>query len=92
MAIMSAFMPMVGNPAYRTLFDHTIEDFPRSVLILSSALAFWNATCNVFLSTQRSKMKLRHEGERNNRDKNASSTYKDKKMNKMMNNSTSTSI
>ena len=61
MGIMSALMPLIGNPAYRTLFDYTIDetiDFPRSVLILSGALAFWNATCNVFLSTQKSKMRL----------------------------------
>ena len=58
MGIMSALMPMIGNPAYRTLFDYTISYFPRSVLILSSALAFWNGTWNVFLSTQKGQMRL----------------------------------
>ena len=58
MGIMSALMPMIGNPAYRTLFDYTISYFPRSVLILSSALAFWNGTWNVFLSTQKDQMRL----------------------------------
>ena len=58
MGIMSALMPMIGNPAYRTLFNHTISYFPRSVLILSSALAFWNGTLNVFLATQKDQMKL----------------------------------
>ena len=61
MGIMSALMPLIGNPAYRTLFDYSIDDtidFPRSVLLLSGALAFWNATCNVFLSTQKTKMRL----------------------------------
>ena len=65
MGIMSALMPLIGNPAYRTLFSYTIDeaiDFPRSVLLLSGALAFWNATCNVFLSSQKSKMRLQdHE-------------------------------
>ena len=59
MGIMSALMPMLGNPAYRTLFDYYLTDFPRCVLILSSGLAFFNATCNVFLSTQTSQMRLK---------------------------------
>ena len=58
MGIMSALMPMIGNPAYRTLFNHTISYFPRSVLILSSALAFWNGTLNIFLATQKDQMTL----------------------------------
>ena len=63
MGIMSALMPMIGNPAYRTLFDYTMSYFPRSVLILSSALAFWNGTWNVFLTTQRGQMRLDGNGE-----------------------------
>ena len=63
MGIMSALMPMIGNPAYRTLFNHTISYFPRSVLILSSALAFWNGTLNVFLATQKDQMRLDGKGE-----------------------------
>ena len=63
MGIMSALMPMIGNPAYRTLFNHTISYFPRSVLILSSALAFWNGTMNVFLATQKDQMRLDGNGE-----------------------------
>ena len=63
MGIMSALMPMIGNPAYRTLFNHTISYFPRSVLILSSALAFWNGTSNVFLATQKDQMRLNGNGE-----------------------------
>lgn len=63
MGIMSALMPMVGNPAYRTLFDKTIDYFPRSVLILSGCLAFCNACCNVWLSTQKSQMRLNNEDE-----------------------------
>ena len=63
MGIMSALMPMIGNPAYRTLFNHTISYFPRSVLILSSALAFWNGTLNVFLATQKDQMRLNGNGE-----------------------------
>ena len=63
MGIMSALMPMIGNPAYRTLFNHTISYFPRSVLILSSALAFWNGTMNVFLATQKEQMRLDGNGE-----------------------------
>ena len=63
MGIMSALMPMIGNPAYRTLFNHTISYFPRSVLILSSALAFWNGTWNVFLATQKDQMRLNGNGE-----------------------------
>ena len=63
MGIMSALMPMIGNPAYRTLFNHTISYFPRSVLILSSALAFWNGTMNVFLATQKYQMRLDGNGE-----------------------------
>ena len=63
MGIMSALMPMVGNPAYRTLFDKTIDYFPRSVLILSGCLAFFNACCNVWLSTQKSQMRLNNEDE-----------------------------
>ena len=66
MGIMSALMPMIGNPAYRTLFNHTISYFPRSVLILSSALAFWNGTLNIFLATQKDQMKLdEHSDDRN---------------------------
>lgn len=57
-------MPMVGNPAYRTLFDKTIDTFPRSVLILSGCLAFLNACCNVWLSTQKSQMRLNNEDEK----------------------------
>ena len=63
MGIMSALMPMIGNPAYRTLFNHTISYFPRSVLILSSALAFWNGTLNIFLATQKDQMRLDGNGE-----------------------------
>ena len=63
MGIMSALMPMIGNPAYRTLFNHTISYFPRSVLILSSALAFWNGTMNVLLATQKDQMRLNGNGE-----------------------------
>ena len=63
MGIMSALMPMIGNPAYRTLFNHTISYFPRSVLILSSALAFWNGTLNIFLATQKDQMRRDGNGE-----------------------------
>ena len=63
MGIMSALMPMIGNPAYRTLFNHTISYFPRSVLILSSALAFWNGTLNIFLATQKDQIRLDGNGE-----------------------------
>ena len=87
MGIMSAFMPMIGNPAYRTLFNYTIDDFPRSVLLLSSALAFFNATCNVFLSTQKSKMRLQGDIEGKGNDENESETYKDIKLKEMMTNS-----
>ena len=69
MGIMSALMPMIGNPAYRTLFNHTISYFPRSVLILSSALAFWNGTINVFLATQKHQMRLDGNGEERGSDK-----------------------
>ena len=58
MGIVSGLMPMLGNPAYRKLFNKTISYFPRSILILSAAIAFSNACCNVFLSTQKSQMKL----------------------------------
>ena len=68
MGIMSALMPMIGNPAYRTLFNHTISYFPRSVLILSSALAFWNGTLNVFLATQKDQMRLDGKGVDKNSD------------------------
>ena len=68
MGIMSALMPMIGNPAYRTLFNHTISYFPRSVLILSSALAFWNGTLNVFLATQKDQMRLNGNGENRSSD------------------------
>ena len=68
MGIMSALMPMIGNPAYRTLFDYTMSYFPRSVLILSSALAFWNGTWNVFLSTQKGQMRLDGNGEERSSD------------------------
>ena len=85
MGIMSALMPMVGNPAYRTLFDKTIDYFPRSVLILSGCLAFFNASCNVWLSTQRSQMRLNNEDE-GITNKKALEAANDMKMNVMMSN------
>ena len=83
MGIMTALMPMIGNPAYRSLFDKTIDDFPRSVLMLSGCLAFFNACCNVWLSTQRSQMRMNNEDE----ERSNSKTFEinnDKKMNVIM--------
>ena len=56
MGIVSGLMPMLGNPVYRQLFNYTIDYFPRSVLVLSSAIAVWNAGWSTFLVTQKSKM------------------------------------
>jgi hypothetical protein len=98
MGIMSALMPLIGNPAYRTLFDYTLDetiDFPRSVLLLSGALAFWNATCNVFLSTQKSKMRLQGidcDNEGNGNDGKGSEAYKDIKLKEIMKNSKRSSL
>ena len=88
---MSALMPMVGNPAYRTLFDKTIDYFPRSVLILSGCLAFFNACCNVWLSTQRSQMSLNNEDEENT-DKKAFGAANDMKMNAIISNARHSSL
>ena len=80
MGIMSGLMPMLGNPAYRKLFEHTLSYFPRSVLLLSSALAFWNASCNVFLATQRSQMKLNADDEENDGYEKEMEAYGNNKM------------
>ena len=83
MGIMTALMPMIGNPAYRSLFDKTIDSFPRSVLILSGCLAFFNACCNVWLSTQRSQMRMNNEVVEKSNNK-AFDISNDKKMNVIM--------
>ena len=53
---------ILGDPVYRQLFNHTIDYFPRSVLVLSSAIALWNAGWNIFLGTQKSKMRSVDDG------------------------------
>ena len=59
LGITGSLVPIAGNPAFRQLYRQTLSFFPRSVLILSGAVGVLCMFCNIYLFTQKGKMKLK---------------------------------
>ena len=57
LAILAALMPIAGNPAFRQLYNHTLDTFPAAEILLASAVALSTAIINFVLYTQKSKLK-----------------------------------
>ena len=50
-------MPLLGNPAYKMVFNATLSSFPGAFLFLSSACFSVALLCNSFVYTQKGQLK-----------------------------------
>ena len=57
LAIMGSVMPLGGDPAFRQLYSLTISFLPRAVLLMAGAVSFSCMLCNLYIFTQKNKMK-----------------------------------
>ena len=57
LAITGSLMPIGGNPAFRQLSSSTLSYFPGAVLVMAGCGSVLCMACNVYIFTQRDKMK-----------------------------------
>ena len=55
-AIFAAIMPFVSNPAYRLLYDYTLEDRPEAFFLLSGCVLILAFVINVTMAYNRHHM------------------------------------
>ena len=55
LAILAAAMPLIGNPAFRRLYDATLDNFPAAEILLAASIYFVAASLNFLLYTQKWK-------------------------------------
>ncbi len=55
-ALFAATVPLASNPAFRELYDATIETYPSAFLLLGAAIGLALAAANFFVFTQRRKL------------------------------------
>ena len=53
LAILAAIMPIIGNPAFRQLYNETLETFPAAEILLAAAILATSAFLNFVVFTQR---------------------------------------
>ena len=58
LAILSAVMPIAANPAFRQLYNQTLDTFPAAEILLATAILLSTAIINFILYTQKHKLKL----------------------------------
>ena len=62
-AFLSGLMPIASNPAFRQLYDRTLDTFPGAFLIMSAAIGLVLAVANFYLYTHRGNMLVDRKGE-----------------------------
>lgn len=58
-AFFAALAPVTSNPAFRKLYNHTLDTFPSAFILQAAAIFLLLAIANLYLYTQRSQ--LQHE-------------------------------
>ena len=53
LAILAAIMPIIGNPAFRQLYNKTLDTFPSAEILLAAAILATSAFLNFVVFTQR---------------------------------------
>ena len=53
LAISMAVMPMLGNPAFRKLYNSTLDTYPAAEILLAAGVLSISAFLNFFVFTQR---------------------------------------
>merc|ERR1712241_933828 len=53
LAISLAVMPMLGNPAFRKLYNFTLDTFPAAFILLAASILTISAILNFVVFTQR---------------------------------------
>ena len=62
LAILCAAMPLAGNPAFRQLYDSTLDTFPAAEVLLAGSIYCISALLNLILYTQRWRINLDTSG------------------------------
>ena len=52
----AGLFPLAASPAFRSLYDRTLETFPSAFIVLAGSIGLVLAALNLFLFTQRSKL------------------------------------
>ena len=53
LAIFAALMPIAGGPAFRQLYNSTLDTFPAAEIVLASAILLMTSIINFILYTQK---------------------------------------
>jgi hypothetical protein len=56
MSLMGAVVPLVANPAFRQLYDRTLEAFPGAYFLLAASATVVTVAINVFIFSRREQM------------------------------------
>jgi MFS-type transporter involved in bile tolerance (Atg22 family) len=57
LSILSALVPIGGNPLFRQLYNKTLKNFPGAIFLLYGSILFFSAAGNLFLYFMRHKIK-----------------------------------
>ena len=61
LAISLAAMPLAGNPAFRQLYDTTLDTFPAAEILLAASILFISAILNFVIYHQRWRINERED-------------------------------
>ena len=61
LAIFAAAMPLAGNPAFRQLYDTTLDTFPAAEILLAASILFISAILNFVIYHQRWRINERED-------------------------------
>ena len=53
LAIFAVAMPLAGNPAFRQVYNATLDTFPAAEILLAGSIYFISAVLNFFIYHQR---------------------------------------
>ena len=77
LAILCAAMPLIGNPAFRRLYDATLDTFPAAEILLAATIYAIAAILNLLLYAQRRKIDtVDYSADSTNSDVSEESEYK----------------
>ena len=56
LAMIFQFVPLLSNPAFRQLYNKTLESFPGAEIVMSACVFYMTALINSYLYTQRDRI------------------------------------
>lgn len=57
LAIFAALMPLMSNPIFRQLYNHTLDTFPAAEILLATAILTTSAILNFVVYIHRGRLK-----------------------------------